>query len=41
VQGGGVKLARSLDEVRQYANDILGMQRITHQPARKAKVRNR
>jgi len=24
--GGGVKLARSLDEVRQHANDILGMQ---------------
>ncbi len=30
-KGGGVKLARSLDEVKQYANDILGMQLITHQ----------
>src|SRR5699024_12033935 len=29
--GGGVKLARSLDEVRQYATDILGMQLVTHQ----------
>ena len=30
-KGGGVKVAKSLDEVRQYANDILGMQLITHQ----------
>ena len=30
-KGGGVKLARSLDEVRQHANDILGMQLVTHQ----------
>ncbi|MDO9598136.1 MAG: ADP-forming succinate--CoA ligase subunit beta [Azoarcus sp.] len=30
-KGGGVKLARSLDEVRQHAGDILGMQLITHQ----------
>jgi len=30
-KGGGVKLARSLDEVRQHASDILGMQLITHQ----------
>ncbi|PKO49910.1 MAG: succinate--CoA ligase subunit beta, partial [Betaproteobacteria bacterium HGW-Betaproteobacteria-21] len=28
-KGGGVKLAKSLDEVRQYATDILGMQLIT------------
>lgn len=30
-KGGGVKLARSLDEVRQLAGQILGMQLITHQ----------
>jgi len=30
-KGGGVKLARSLDEVRQLASDILGMQLVTHQ----------
>src|SRR5512146_3331406 len=30
-KGGGVKLARSLDEVRTYAGQILGMQLKTHQ----------
>jgi len=30
-KGGGVKLARSLDEVRTVAEEILGMQLITHQ----------
>ncbi len=30
-KGGGVKLAKSLDEVKTVANDILGMQLITHQ----------
>ena len=30
-KGGGVKVARSIDEVRQYASDILGMQLVTHQ----------
>ncbi len=30
-KGGGVKLARSVEEVRQLANQILGMQLITHQ----------
>ena len=30
-KGGGVKVAKSLDEVRQYAGQILGMQLITHQ----------
>ncbi|WP_298050938.1 ADP-forming succinate--CoA ligase subunit beta [uncultured Paenalcaligenes sp.] len=29
--GGGVKLARSMDEVKQLATEILGMQLITHQ----------
>ena len=30
-KGGGVKVARSLEEVREYAAKILGMQLITHQ----------
>jgi succinyl-CoA synthetase beta subunit len=30
-KGGGVKVAKSLDEVRQYATQILGMQLVTHQ----------
>ena len=32
-QGGGVKIAKSIDEVRQYASQILGMQLITNQNA--------
>jgi succinyl-CoA synthetase beta subunit len=30
-KGGGVKLARSLDEVKAHASNILGMQLVTHQ----------
>ncbi len=30
-KGGGVKVAKSLDEVKQYAKQILGMTLITHQ----------
>lgn len=30
-KGGGVKLARSIEEVRQISGEILGMQLITHQ----------
>ena len=30
-KGGGVKLARSVEEVRQLADEILGMQLVTHQ----------
>jgi succinyl-CoA synthetase beta subunit len=30
-KGGGVKLARSIEEVKTIANEILGMQLITHQ----------
>jgi len=30
-KGGGVKIAKSIDEVTKYANDILGMTLITHQ----------
>ncbi len=30
-KGGGVKVAKSIDEVREYADAILGMQLVTHQ----------
>jgi len=30
-KGGGVKVAKSIDDVRKYATEILGMQLITHQ----------
>lgn len=30
-KGGGVKVAKSLDEVRDYAKKIIGMQLVTHQ----------
>jgi len=30
-KGGGVKVAKSLDEVQQYADQIMGMQLVTHQ----------
>ncbi|OGT90428.1 MAG: succinate--CoA ligase subunit beta [Gammaproteobacteria bacterium RIFOXYA12_FULL_61_12] len=30
-KGGGVKVAKSLDQVREYADQILGMQLVTHQ----------
>jgi len=30
-KGGGVKVAKNLDEVRQYASQILGMTLVTHQ----------
>ncbi len=30
-KGGGVKLAKSIDEVRQFAGQILGMRLVTHQ----------
>lgn len=39
-KGGGVKLARSIDEVRQVSDEILGMQLVTHQTGPKGqKVR--
>ncbi|MEW6510527.1 MAG: ADP-forming succinate--CoA ligase subunit beta [Bacteroidota bacterium] len=37
-KGGGVKLARSLDEVRQAASQILGMQLVTHQTGPEGKI---
>ena len=30
-KGGGVKVAKSMDEVRSFAGQILGMQLVTHQ----------
>lgn len=30
-KGGGVKVAKSLEEVKEFANQILGMQLVTHQ----------
>lgn len=30
-KGGGVKVAKSMDQVHEYANQIMGMQLITHQ----------
>jgi succinyl-CoA synthetase beta subunit len=36
--GGGVKLARSIDEVRKLASEILGMTLVTHQTGPEGKV---
>ena len=37
-KGGGVKLARSLDEVRERAGEILGMRLITHQTGSEGRI---
>ena len=37
IMEGGVKIARSQDEVREYAGNILGNLLITHQTARRAR----
>ena len=37
-KGGGVKVAKSLDEVRQFANQILGMNLVTHQTGPEGKI---
>ncbi|MCT4641930.1 MAG: ADP-forming succinate--CoA ligase subunit beta [Bacteriovoracaceae bacterium] len=39
-KGGGVKVAKSLDEVKQYASDIIGMQLITPQTGAEGKKVN-
>ena len=39
-KGGGVKLAKSLDEVKAHANDILGMTLVTHQTGPEGKLVN-
>ena len=40
-KGGGVKLARSLEEVRGRAGEILGMRLITHQTGPEGRIVNR
>jgi succinyl-CoA synthetase beta subunit len=37
-KGGGVKIAKSLDEVKAYAEDILGMTLVTHQTGPEGKL---
>ena len=37
-KGGGVKIARSLDEVKAFAKDILGMTLVTHQTGPEGKI---
>jgi len=37
-KGGGVKVAKSIDEVRQYSQDMLGMTLITHQTGPEGKT---
>ena len=37
-KGGGVKLAKSIDEVEKYASEILGMTLVTHQTGLAGKV---
>ncbi|MDH2915598.1 MAG: ADP-forming succinate--CoA ligase subunit beta [Gallionella sp.] len=37
-KGGGVKVAKSLDEVRKYAGQILGMHLVTHQTGPEGQV---
>ncbi|PLX11056.1 MAG: ADP-forming succinate--CoA ligase subunit beta, partial [Marinilabiliales bacterium] len=40
-KGGGVKIAKSLDDVKQFASDIIGMQLITHQTGPEGKKVNK
>lgn len=40
-KGGGVKIARSLDEVKAYTKDILGMTLVTHQTGPEGKKVNK
>lgn len=37
-KGGGVKFAKTIEEVKQYANDILGMTLVTHQTGSEGKL---
>ncbi len=37
-KGGGIKIARSLDEVRQFAGEILNMTLVTHQTGPKGQI---
>lgn len=40
-KGGGVKVAKSLDEVEKYANEIIGMNLVTHQTGPEGKQVNK
>jgi len=40
-KGGGVKIAKSLDEVGKYASDIIGMNLVTHQTGPEGKTVNK
>src|SRR3954468_19051379 len=40
-KGGGVKVAKSLEQVKEYASQILGMQLITHQTGPEGQKVNR
>ena len=40
-KGGGVKIAKSLDEVKEYANAIMGMNLVTHQTGKEGKKVNK
>jgi succinyl-CoA synthetase beta subunit len=40
-KGGGVKVAKSIEQVREYANQIMGMQLITHQTGPEGQKVNR
>jgi len=37
-KGGGVKVARSMDELKEYSNQILGMNLVTHQTGPEGKL---
>ena len=38
-KGGGVKIAKTADEVKQYARDMFGMTLVTHQTGPEGNVR--
>lgn len=40
-KGGGVKIAKTIDEVKLYAEQILGMNLVTHQTGPKGKIVNK
>ncbi len=40
-KGGGVKIAKSLEDVKQFATDIIGMQLVTHQTGPEGKKVNK
>lgn len=40
-KGGGVKIAKSLEEVKQYSKDIIGMTLVTHQTGPEGKLVNK